>query len=109
MAHIWTLAPPKPEDANPSADFADAAMRKRTHTIALNIHTTTLNISVCYQLCASCVLLLRVVRERHTRICGLREYLGGELNSPVAEWLNKGLMSASNPRMRRMSRTSRWV
>eukprot|EP00959_Pyramimonas_sp_CCMP1952_P064462 1345982-Pyramimonas_sp.AAC.1 len=40
---------------------------------------------------------------------GVCKYSGGESNSPVAEWLNKGLMSASNPRMRRMSRTSRWV
>eukprot|EP00959_Pyramimonas_sp_CCMP1952_P243900 5098503-Pyramimonas_sp.AAC.2 len=30
---------------------------------------------------------------------GGRNYLGGELNSPVTEWLNKGLMSMSSPRM----------
>eukprot|EP00959_Pyramimonas_sp_CCMP1952_P433098 9069166-Pyramimonas_sp.AAC.1 len=28
---------------------------------------------------------------------GVRKDLGGELNIPVVEWLNKGLMSVSNP------------
>eukprot|EP00976_Prorocentrum_cordatum_P067080 1178580-Prorocentrum_minimum.AAC.1 len=28
---------------------------------------------------------------------GFRKYLGGELNSPVVEWLNKGLMSVWSP------------
>eukprot|EP00959_Pyramimonas_sp_CCMP1952_P020428 430946-Pyramimonas_sp.AAC.1 len=33
-----------------------------------------------------------------TRICGVREYLGGELTtSPVAEWLNKGVMAVLSP------------
>eukprot|EP00976_Prorocentrum_cordatum_P062745 1176830-Prorocentrum_minimum.AAC.5 len=32
------------------------------------------------------------------RSCDVREYLGGELNSPVVEWLNdKGLMAVSSP------------
>eukprot|EP00976_Prorocentrum_cordatum_P072544 1180755-Prorocentrum_minimum.AAC.9 len=28
---------------------------------------------------------------------GVRKYLGGELNSPVVEWFNKGLMSLLSP------------
>eukprot|EP00976_Prorocentrum_cordatum_P101135 1192494-Prorocentrum_minimum.AAC.2 len=28
---------------------------------------------------------------------GLRKYLDGELNSPVVEWLNKGLTAAWSP------------
>eukprot|EP00976_Prorocentrum_cordatum_P051816 1046484-Prorocentrum_minimum.AAC.1 len=32
---------------------------------------------------------------------GVRTYLGGELNSPVVEWLNKGLMFVHRPYLRR--------
>eukprot|EP00976_Prorocentrum_cordatum_P034882 709117-Prorocentrum_minimum.AAC.1 len=38
--------------------------------------------------------------SKHHTQGGVRKYLGGELNSPVAEWLNKGLMSASSPKQR---------
>eukprot|EP00959_Pyramimonas_sp_CCMP1952_P079724 1667406-Pyramimonas_sp.AAC.1 len=30
---------------------------------------------------------------------GVRKYWGGEFNSPVVEWLNKGLMAVSSPRV----------
>eukprot|EP00959_Pyramimonas_sp_CCMP1952_P463460 9484959-Pyramimonas_sp.AAC.1 len=56
---------------------------------------------------------------------GARKYLGEQLNSSVAvlpnkgamavlsptltEWLNKGLVAVSSPRIRRKRRTSRWV
>eukprot|EP00959_Pyramimonas_sp_CCMP1952_P390509 8183318-Pyramimonas_sp.AAC.1 len=32
-----------------------------------------------------------------TDLGGVRKYLGGELNSPVVDWLNKGLMTVSSP------------
>eukprot|EP00959_Pyramimonas_sp_CCMP1952_P369031 7729731-Pyramimonas_sp.AAC.1 len=28
---------------------------------------------------------------------GVRKYFGGDSNSPVAEWLDKGLMAVSSP------------
>eukprot|EP00959_Pyramimonas_sp_CCMP1952_P013161 278121-Pyramimonas_sp.AAC.1 len=35
--------------------------------------------------------------RQSTRRRGIRKYSGGELNSPVEEWLNKGLMAESSP------------
>eukprot|EP00976_Prorocentrum_cordatum_P101762 1192776-Prorocentrum_minimum.AAC.1 len=37
---------------------------------------------------------------------GVRNYLGGELNSPVVEWLNKGLMAVSSPGFKRASKAA---
>eukprot|EP00959_Pyramimonas_sp_CCMP1952_P183216 3830524-Pyramimonas_sp.AAC.1 len=34
------------------------------------------------------------------RFSGVRKDLGGESNSAVVEWLNRGLMSASSPNLR---------
>eukprot|EP00976_Prorocentrum_cordatum_P083824 1185395-Prorocentrum_minimum.AAC.1 len=33
-----------------------------------------------------------------TRTCGVRKYLVGELNSPVVEWPDRGLMDNSRQR-----------
>eukprot|EP00959_Pyramimonas_sp_CCMP1952_P197069 4121040-Pyramimonas_sp.AAC.1 len=37
------------------------------------------------------------IAQHRSQSHGVRKYLGGELDSPVVEWLNKGLMAVSCP------------